>query len=114
MQATAGAARIEDHGLIGDLQTAALVDINGSIDWLCLPRFDSGAAFTALLGEEEHGHWTIQPAVEPPPTRVPEHHSGRLLLQVEEVESFRNLPVIVVVEHGRLLAVKAGRTEANG
>jgi GH15 family glucan-1,4-alpha-glucosidase len=65
MQATAGAARIEDHGLIGDLQTAALVDINGSIDWLCLPRFDSGAAFTALLGDEEHGHWTIQPAVEP-------------------------------------------------
>ncbi len=58
----AGAARIEDHAVIGDLHTAALVDDNGCIDWLCLPRFDSGAAFCALLGDETHGHWTIQPA----------------------------------------------------
>jgi GH15 family glucan-1,4-alpha-glucosidase len=54
-------ALIEDYGLIGDLQTAALVSRHGSIDWLCVPRFDSGAIFAALLGEAENGHWTIQP-----------------------------------------------------
>jgi GH15 family glucan-1,4-alpha-glucosidase len=54
-------ARIEDYGLIGDLETAALVSRDGAIDWLCFPRFDSGAVFAALLGNEENGHWTIQP-----------------------------------------------------
>ncbi|THA22857.1 glycoside hydrolase family 15 protein [Streptomyces sp. A1277] len=53
--------RIEDYALIGDLQTAALVGKNGSVDWLCLPRFDSGACFAALLGDEENGHWRIAP-----------------------------------------------------
>jgi GH15 family glucan-1,4-alpha-glucosidase len=55
-------ARIEDYGLIGDLQTAALVSRHGCIDWLCFPRFDSGAVFAALLGGAENGHWTLQPA----------------------------------------------------
>jgi GH15 family glucan-1,4-alpha-glucosidase len=54
-------ARIEDYGLIGDLQTAALVGKNGSIDWACFPRFDSGACFAALLGTPEHGRWMIAP-----------------------------------------------------
>ncbi|WP_326811961.1 glycoside hydrolase family 15 protein [Streptomyces scopuliridis] len=53
--------RIEDYALIGDLQTAALVGRNGSIDWLCLPRFDSAACFAALLGGEENGHWRLAP-----------------------------------------------------
>jgi GH15 family glucan-1,4-alpha-glucosidase len=55
------AARIEDYGLIGDLQTVALVDRHGSIDWMCVPRFDSGAIFAALVGTEENGRWRIQP-----------------------------------------------------
>jgi GH15 family glucan-1,4-alpha-glucosidase len=54
-------APIEDYGLIGDLETAALVDRRGSIDWLCVPRFDSGAIFAALLGGPENGRWTIRP-----------------------------------------------------
>ncbi|KUF13750.1 glycoside hydrolase family 15 protein [Streptomyces silvensis] len=52
---------IEDYALIGDHQTAALVSRTGSVDWLCLPRFDSGACFAALLGDDEHGHWRIAP-----------------------------------------------------
>ena len=54
--------RIEDYALIGDTQTAALVSSEGSIDWLCLPRFDSGACFAALLGDRTHGAWQIAPA----------------------------------------------------
>ena len=56
------ALRIEDYALIGDCQTAALVGNNGSIDWLCLPRFDSGACFAALLGKPRNGRWQIAPA----------------------------------------------------
>ena len=53
--------RIEDYALIGDLQTAALVGTDGSIDWLCLPRFDSAACFAAILGDKDNGHWRMAP-----------------------------------------------------
>ncbi|GGU88282.1 glucoamylase [Streptomyces litmocidini] len=53
--------RIDDYALIGDLQTAALVGRDGSVDWLCLPRFDSAACFAAILGDENNGHWTLAP-----------------------------------------------------
>src|SRR5207247_2681506 len=52
---------IEDHALIGDTRTGALVTRDGSIDWLCLPRFDSPACVAALLGDESHGHWRLAP-----------------------------------------------------
>ncbi|WP_435970797.1 glycoside hydrolase family 15 protein [Streptomyces sp. Qhu_M48] len=53
--------RIDDYALIGDLQTAALVGRDGSVDWLCLPRFDSAACFASILGDEDNGHWRIAP-----------------------------------------------------
>jgi GH15 family glucan-1,4-alpha-glucosidase len=56
------AAPIEDYALVGDLQTGALVGRDGSIDWLCFPRFDSGACFAALLGVPRNGRWRIAPA----------------------------------------------------
>ena len=59
---------IESYALIGDTQTAALVGRDGSIDWACFPRFDSGACFAALLGDRENGRWRIGP--EAPPRRV--------------------------------------------
>jgi GH15 family glucan-1,4-alpha-glucosidase len=55
--------KIEDYAVLGDLHTAALVSTAGSIDWLCLPRFDSPAAFAALLDNEQAGHWVLAPAV---------------------------------------------------
>ena len=57
-------ARIEDYALIGDLQTAALIDREGSIDWCCFPRFDSGACFASLLGTPDHGRWVLAPTSE--------------------------------------------------
>ena len=75
-------SRIEDYALIGDRHTAALVARNGSIDWLCFPRFDSGACFAALLGTEEHGCWTLSPAGEIRQIRRG-YHDDTLVLETE-------------------------------
>src|SRR3954471_23123423 len=53
--------RIEDYAFLSDTQTGALVSRTGSIDWFCLPRFDSGACFAALLGDRSHGRWVFSP-----------------------------------------------------
>ena len=56
------AGRIEDYAIVGDMQSVALICTDGSVDWMCLPRFDSEACFAALLGTQDHGQWRIAPA----------------------------------------------------
>ncbi|MCW2885556.1 MAG: hypothetical protein QOE54_1666 [Streptosporangiaceae bacterium] len=75
--------RIEDYALIGDMQSAALVCRDGSIDWLCLPRFDSAAFFAALLGDEENGHWRIAPANVDPMSSRRRYLDDTLILETE-------------------------------
>jgi GH15 family glucan-1,4-alpha-glucosidase len=76
------ASRIEDYALIGDTQTAALVGRDGSIDWLCLPRFDSGACFAALLGTLQHGRWLLAPQGDVRRSRR-RYRDGTLVLETE-------------------------------
>ncbi|MDX6644366.1 MAG: hypothetical protein QOK40_93, partial [Miltoncostaeaceae bacterium] len=78
--------RIEDYALIGDLQTAALLSREGSIDWCCFPRFDSGACFAALLGGPEHGRWLLAPAVPVRASSRRYRHDTLILESVYETE----------------------------
>jgi GH15 family glucan-1,4-alpha-glucosidase len=73
---------IEDYGMIGDTQTAALVGRNGSIDWLCLPHFNSPACFASLVGKEEQGCWQLAPAEEIA-TTTRRYREGTLVLETE-------------------------------
>ena len=74
--------RIEDYALIGDCETAALVGRDGSIDWLCWPRFDSGACFAALLGGPEHGRWLVAPR-DPVAATSRRYRPGTLVLETD-------------------------------
>ena len=82
---TAVSQRIEDYAVIGDLHTMALVGRDGSIDWLCLPHFDSSACFARLLGTEENGFWKIAPAGEPDSVVATRRHyrADTLVLETE-------------------------------
>ena len=83
------ALRIEDYALIGDCKTAALVARDGSIDWLCWPRFDSAACFASLLGTADNGRWLIAPK-DPPLAVRRRYRSGTLVLETElETETGR-------------------------
>src|SRR5262249_60360920 len=74
------AAPLEHYGLIGDKTTVALVSRTGSIDWLCLPRIDSDACFAQLLGNNQHGYWSIRPSA---PLRGIDQHYRRDTLVLE-------------------------------
>jgi GH15 family glucan-1,4-alpha-glucosidase len=73
---------LEEYGLIGDMQSAALVGRDGAVDWLCLPRFDSASCFSALLGDERHGRWLVAPAGEARAT-TRRYRPGTLVLETD-------------------------------
>lgn len=86
-------SRIEDYALIGDCETAALVSRDGSIDWLCWPRFDSDACFAALLGDETHGRWLIAPSQ--PVTKQTRRYRGDTLILETRFETETGAVLVV-------------------
>ena len=91
--------QIEDYALISDCHTGALVGRNGSIDWLCLPRYDSPSVFGALLGDQEHGHWSIAPSdAEAAATR--HYVDGTFVLVTHWVTDAGELEVVDFMPHG--------------
>ena len=77
--------RIEDYGFLSDTQTGALISRDGCVDWLCFPRFDSGACFASLLGDKENGHWRFFPAEKVEATR--RRYRGDTLILETEIET---------------------------
>jgi GH15 family glucan-1,4-alpha-glucosidase len=105
------ARRIEDYALIGDCKTAALVGRDGSIDWLCWPRFDSSACFAALLGTAEHGRWLMAPK-DPPCAVSRRYRPGTLILETEFQTESGNAAVVDFMAFGEgahLLRIVKGR-----
>src|SRR5262245_11141104 len=103
---------LEDYALIGDCETAALVSRAGSIDLRCVPRFDSGACFAALLGGPEHGRWIIEPANRNAKRRR-QYRDGTLILETL-VESDEGQATIIDFmpprgRHSQLVRLVTGR-----
>src|SRR6266550_9453416 len=82
---TTGGTKIEDYAFLSDTQTGALVSRDGCVDWLCLPRFDSGACFASLLGNTKNGHWRFFPEEEVQTTR--RRYRGDTLILETELET---------------------------
>jgi GH15 family glucan-1,4-alpha-glucosidase len=104
--------RIEDYALIGDCKTAALVGRNGSIDWLCWPRFDSPACFAALLGESENGRWLIAPKHSQLSTSR-RYRPGTLILETEfqtETGAATLIDFMPPADSGNLVRIVIGRS----
>jgi GH15 family glucan-1,4-alpha-glucosidase len=110
------AVKIEDYAIIGDCKTAALVGRDGSIDWLCLPRFDSAACFAALLGSPENGRWLIAP--EHPVLNVSRRYrAGTLILETEFKTASGSAAIVDFMPPGdgtdlvRVVIGRSGRVE---
>jgi GH15 family glucan-1,4-alpha-glucosidase len=86
-------SRIEDYAVIGNTHTAALVSRTGSIDWLCVPRFDSGACFAALLGRPQHGRWLLSPAV--PSQHIQRHYRSETLILETQYDTEKGSVMVV-------------------
>ena len=80
-----GQTKIEDYAFLSDTQTAALVSRDGCVDWLCLPRFDSGACFASLLGTRDNGHWRFWPKEKIEKTS--RRYRGEALILETEIET---------------------------
>jgi GH15 family glucan-1,4-alpha-glucosidase len=101
-------AHIEDYAVVGDGHTAALISREGSVDWLCWPRFDSGACFAALLGDEENGSWRIAPATDAPIKSTRRYRDGTLILETHHETPEGTVAVIdfMVPDNGRSQLVR--------
>src|SRR3954463_15507457 len=88
-----GPAKIEDYALIGDCESAALVGRDGSIDWLCWPRFDSPACFAALLGTAQHGRWLI--AAADPPASIHRSYRRHTLVLETRIETTEGAVTVI-------------------
>jgi GH15 family glucan-1,4-alpha-glucosidase len=108
------AGLIEDYAMIGDMRTAALVCRNGSIDWLCWPRFDSASCFAALLGTPEHGRWLIAPKSEAKIRR--RYRDGTMILETTFATKEGKLSLVdfmpVGAEHSSIVRLVIGREGA--
>src|ERR1044072_4419839 len=95
-------AKIEDYAFLSDTQTGALVSRDGSIDWLCFPRFDSGACFAAMLGTPEHGRWKLAPRGAVRATR--RRYRGDTLILETEFETAEGAVKVIDCMPARTLA----------
>jgi GH15 family glucan-1,4-alpha-glucosidase len=103
-------SRIEDYALIGDCETAALVSKGGSIDWLCWPRFDSGACFSELFGGPNHGRWSIAPAAVGSDIKVSRCYAHNTLILETEFASADGKNAVVLID---FMPLREGRNASH-